>query len=298
MIDKNKMVPFGKYHLSDYAAQNNPGWRVRWGAQYTNMVLLNNLENNDEWLLVWCDEDPNIILNASKRFVVREGVAVHSAVRNTKELADIPSILVEEMHSVNAEPPRSAPRHANETPYLTEKDMENFEKIFYDRFIAPYEATHKIYAVSKSGTALAKRLGVQLTGKINVSHYSDATVQDESMIEVSPVGAKEDDLVLVIDDMVSSGWTAEAVFNMLRRQGCTRVRFAALFNIQASRECINISNDVDTLVDVSNCYWMYGRGMDLMSEESRRTADVFGADKQYGWETEDSLNDLLNFFNQ
>lgn len=295
------MKDYTKFDISDLGAQQNPGWRVRWGAEGSNAVLLVNTQKSiedSEWKLLWCDEDPEITLSADGVFLPRESVTIHEKIYRIPHPAPkiLPSILVScyKEHYSNI----PAPRHKNPEPYIPQETAKTLERKFFETLIAPYLRTHTVYAVAESGLQLCYRLGVTWDVEIDVSHYESSTFQNDSGIHVEdfPI-LNYDKPVLVIDDMVSSGHTAAAILDKFRKQGVDKVRYVALFNVVASREDHEVDSAIETCQDISNFYWMYGRGMDLLDEQSRRTKHIYGADKSYE-EFEEDIDDLRNFFNQ
>jgi len=302
------MRHYSTFQISDYAAQQNKGWRVRWGPQELNMTLLVDQSSDDAllWRLVYSPtgEDPDIRLERDNQFAPAEVAPGIVRKMNTKtRLIDpsqpLPKILMQCYRDHVSQVP--APRRKNETPYIDRAIAEGIEKRFYETMICPYESSHVILGVDRSGVELANRLGVHLDGRISVNHYYPNTYQDDSDVEAEIIGGSIDTSrpVLIIDDMLSSGRTAQAILSLFEDEYPeVRVRFVALYDIVASREVPEVEASVETYQKVSNHYWTYGRGADLITPESRLYPDVMGADKAFGWETEDDINDLLNFFHQ
>ena len=94
------MINHRDFHLSDWVAQNNPGWRVRWGPQTEFMTLIVDLASPREdshWRLFWCDEDPHIVLNRDGKFVpVTEAEVVYVAVNKAGKSIPVASGLRDE----------------------------------------------------------------------------------------------------------------------------------------------------------------------------------------------------------
>lgn len=290
------------FDISDLAAQKNPGWRVRWGAEGSNAVLLVNTwspADCSEWKLVWCEEDPQITLSPSGEFIPGEGIDIHEGVCqiSNRVTEGLPMILKQsfEDHYSN----KAAPRFKRWQPYISNGEAQDLETEFFDKLVAPYLDSHTLYAVHESGSLLCKRLGISTPFyELFVSHYTSSTFQDDSGVRVGDIPVDDlDKPVLIIDDMVSSGHTAAAILKAFEKAGFIRVRYVALFNVVASRENHDVDSAIETVKDVSNFYWMYGRGMDLNDPSSRRTLHIYGADKSYG-ESQEDINELLNFFNQ
>lgn len=295
------MKRHNKFDISDYAAQTNPGWRVRWGAEGSNAVLLVDMKspkNASRWKLVWCDEDPDIVLAHNSTFTPGHPVNIRECVRcvTPHDVKTIPDILKRayKEHYANI----AAPRHKNSEPYIDMTTAEALEREFFDTLVAPYLDSHTVYAVHESGTRLCRRLGIPVSYELFVSHYDSSTYQDDSKVKIGDFPIDDyDKPVLIVDDMVSSGHTAAAILRAFEKLGVVRVRYAALFNVIASRENHDVDSAIETIKDVSNFYWMYGRGMDLNDEASRRTLHIYGADKSYN-ESQEDIDDLLNFFSK
>ena len=304
------MINHNKFNLSDYAAQQNQGWRVRWAPDGMNMVLLVNTATpieNSQWKLVWCEEDPCIILRHDGAFVPREGVLIQQSVLSIlsvqgQEDVSVPHILqrcYKDHYQGVPAPRRKLPE---EEPYITAGEAEILEQKFFDQLVAPYIHSHAVYAIDRSGVLLAKRLGVNLEGIIHVKHYASSTYQDDESISVDEILIDDiDKPVLIIDDMVSSGHTAAAVIDAMREAGIDAVRFVTLFDIVASRENHDVTSMVESIKPISNHYWMYGRGMDLLDEKSRQSGDIYGSCKSFATDTDpgdecEEADILLEFF--
>lgn len=297
------MINHRDFHLSDWVAQNNPGWRVRWGPQTEFMTLIVDLASPREdsrWRLFWCDEDPHIVLNRDGKFVPREGVKIHQAeiTLSAEAFPNLPLILGMCYDDHYRGTP--APRRKHATPYITKEEATELEQHFFDMFIAPYQCSHTIYAVHKSGTLLLERLGVTPFSNIFVNHYASNTFQDDDKVEVDTLDVEDSDkpvmVVLVVDDMVSSGHTAAAIIKAFNDIGITRVRYVTLLDIVASREDHSVDATVESLKSVSNHYWMFGRGMDLVNESSRSTQHIYGADKSFDTELPTDIAELKQLF--
>lgn len=287
------------FDISDYAAQRNPGWRVRWGAENSNAVLLVDMSTPKEsswWKLVWCDQDPEIALTPGGEFLPKPEVKIHEYNWLITDPRDktLPRILSQSLKDHFSNVP--APRHRNSEPYIRRDTAIDLESQFFEKFVAPYLDSHTVYSVYKSGSKLCQRLGISPYADLFVSHYDEDTFQNDAKIRVGEFPIEDRDKpVLIIDDMVSSGHTAAAILKEFEKAGLQKVRYAALFNVVASRENHDIDSSIETLKNISNFYWMYGRGMDLKDEESRRTLHIYGADKSYE-ESEDEVRDMIESF--
>lgn len=293
------------FDISDYGAQRNPGWRVRWGAEGSNAVLLVNMDPKTkfkQWKLIWCTATPLVSLNEQNEFIAMapEG---HEILEKTITLdstsalvnqVKLPKILYKAWEDAKSNLP--APRRKQSEPYIGTLAAEELEKQFFNQ-VAPLLDSHTVYAVHESGTRLCNRLNIDIDSEIYVNHYEHNTYQDDKGIKVDAIPISDPHKpVLVIDDMVSSGHTAAAILEKFNQIGVTKVRFFALYSIIASRENHDVDSAIEYTTPLSNFYWVYGRGMDLFDEESRRLKSIYGADKSYADETKGDVDDLLNFF--
>lgn len=299
------MKDYKLFDVSDYGAQKNPGWRVRWGHEGANAVLMVNLtplSELKEWKLIWSDapidvflKDGEFIALPRERHEIKEKIAWIP--REAEKQKALPEILLRAWKEQRTRVP--APRRKQEEPYITKEVAEILEKKFFDVYLAPYIDTHRVFAVAQSGELLCKRLGITNYTPIYVNHYESNTYQADNKISVVGITSGDAEMpVLVIDDMVSSGRTARAILNAFEKEGILKVRYATLFDIVASREVHEVDSAVESLLPISNFYWMYGRGMDIFDESSRKVQSIYGADKSYGIETEENINALFDFFDK
>lgn len=165
-----------------------------------------------------------------------------------------------------------------------------------------------ILAIDKAGVLLAKRMGIQLHGIITIKHYDTGrNEQTDSMADsinlqlidgITPEDL-EKRLVIVIDDLISSGITATRVVDYLKQLKPLYISFYSLYRTLASQE-VPVQNTADveyhSCFPVSNCYWLYGRGFDLSYEESRSLSDIYGAQKCWDWESEEDIRTILDLF--
>lgn len=299
------------FDISDYGAQNNPGWRVRWGSEGSNAVLLTKLGTKKigtEWKLIWCEATPKVTLeydaetNSEQRFkaVPPEGYEIKEKtiiISSPASSSTLPKILRRAMSEHRKGIP--APRRMSKVPYINKNEAALLERSFFTVLVAPYLSTHTIYSVDKSGTRLCNRIGVKPDATIQVRHYSSDTFQNDTGIKVNVPIINNDAPALIIDDMVSSGHTAAAIIKAFHNAGIDRMRYVTLFDVVASRENSDVDSFIESLKPVSNFYWMYGRGMDLFGEASRNTQHIFGADKCYiDLDTKEDWDDLFNFFDK
>lgn len=197
----------------------------------------------------------------------------------------------------------SFPRAKADTVYISEAQAVLLEQTFKRMVMAPNNGACIFASIAVAGSMLADRMGIESDVVYEVSHYDMATnTQDDSLIEVVP--DRQIDLrwekVIVIDDLISSGRTANAVIKHILDAGADHVYYFALYRTICSREVTLIDDPrvtIQTCVPLSNAYWTYGRGFDLTDEESRNTPGIFAATKHWDWETADDVAELIKFFN-
>lgn len=158
--------------------------------------------------------------------------------------------------------------------------------------------------VDKAGTMLAERINLPQHGRIKASHYvTETNTQDESILSIQietnnglDIAGKE---VIVIDDLISSGRTANAIIEALLQKDVLSVSFFALYRTICSREVTLIDKPnvlIQSYVPLSNAYWTYGRGFDLSDDESRNSSDIYASTKHWDWETPEDVNELIDEF--
>ena len=196
----------------------------------------------------------------------------------------------------------SFPRAKADEVYIPETQAVLLEQNFKRMVMAPNDGSCIFASVAVAGSMLANRLGIESDVVYEVSHYDMATnTQDDSLIEVVP--DRQIDLrwekVIVIDDLISSGRTANAVIKSILDAGADHVYYFALYRTICSREVTLIDDPrvtIQSYAPLSNAYWTYGRGFDLTDEESRNTPGIFAATKHWDWETADDVAALVKFF--
>lgn len=196
----------------------------------------------------------------------------------------------------------SFPRAKAKEPYITKEQAELLESMFKSMVMAYDEGNCVYAAVDKAGTMLAERIGIKPDITYQVSHYDMATnTQDDDLISVQTQGSVNlsRKSVLIIDDLISSGRTANAVIQQALYAGASEVKFFALYRTVCSQEVYPIIDsrvEIESLVPLSNAYWTYGRGFDLTDEASRNLKDIYASTKHWDYEDEKDIDDLLEFF--
>lgn len=296
------MSKIEKFHCSDIAASMMPGSRVRWGQSDTGLTLLVSKDSKKEhsvWQLVYCPDEEAISISPEGKFWLPPESLPKIAMLDVHEGDHMPAILERAWteYFVNQLPP---PRYETNKVLVTAEEAEEWEREFYNELLVPHLNNHKVYSIAHSGLDLCKRLGIE-TQPIFVTHYEETTYQNDDLPEDMfsiPFPYSTDTPVLIIDDMISSGRTAKRVIDAFKENGYEKVRFVALYNVLASNEVPEVLNEVETFKTLSNFYWVYGRGMDLFSFNSRKLGDLYGAEKRYlECETEEDVHELCKFFN-
>lgn len=195
----------------------------------------------------------------------------------------------------------SFPRAKATKPYITKESAELFENDFKTMVSIPIQGC--LYAtIAKAGTLLMSRLGINPDIIFSVNHYvTETNTQDDSRIEVKMLRNVDvsDKPVIVVDDLISSGRTANAVIEQLLKSGASRVYYFALYRTICSKEVelwVDPRVCVKSFLPISNAYWTYGRGFDLTDEKSRCSNDIYASTKHWDWETDSDVEDLIRFF--
>lgn len=202
------------------------------------------------------------------------------------------------------------PRRIPLFPYISERQCYKNEEFMKGLIYEQHNmADFFVLAVDKAGVLLAERMGISLDGVIKIKHYLTAeneqldSLADGIELQLSEGATPADlknSLILVIDDLISSGITATRIISHLRKLGPEYISFYSLYRTLASQEVpINNAPDVEytSCFPLSNCYWVYGRGFDLSDEESRSLKDIYGAQKCWDWESEVDIKAVLELFN-
>lgn len=196
----------------------------------------------------------------------------------------------------------SFPRARASKPYITKVQAQLMEDEFKCMVQAPADTNTIFVSVSKAGTMLAKRLGIEPAFECYVSHYDmETNTQDDSLIKVQrcPEYDISGKAVIVIEDLISSGRTANAVISELLNAGAARIYFFALYRTICSKE-VELNSDSRVLIrsayPLSNAYWTYGRGFDLTDEHSRLLPDIYASTKHWDWEHPNDVDELISYF--
>ena len=195
----------------------------------------------------------------------------------------------------------SFPRAKATEPYINEATAEILEKEF-KKEIEDMPIPCVYASIGRAGTMLANRMGIASDVIYEVSHYDQMTnTQCDEMMFVKPNCDIDliDKTVIVIDDLISSCRTANAVIERILNEGASRVYFFALYRTVCSQEVPLIEDArvvVRSMIPLSNAYWTYGRGFDLTDEDSRHLPDIYASTKHWDWEKDEDVDDLIRFF--
>lgn len=196
----------------------------------------------------------------------------------------------------------SFPRARATKPYITKEQAKMMEIDFKTMIQAPADEGCVYASVAKAGTLLARRIGIEPSFECFANHYDmETNTQDDSLIHVHkyPEYDVAGKTVIVIDDLISSGRTANAVISDLLDAGAHRIYFFALYRTICSQE-VELCSDPRVLIrsgyPLSNAYWTYGRGFDLTDDSSRKLPDIYGSTKHWEWEHDKDVDELITYF--
>lgn len=307
------------FHVSDLGTQTIPNSKYYWQNEQTKCCVIVPDEVNDNpdapAIVYFVQAAPNveilctdmqnpdaarIVPNSSNVIITAKAFERFVGVCERPE--NCPKIL-DHILSLIDHCSWSFPRAKADEVYISEAQAILLEQNFKRMVMAPNNGTCVFASVAVAGSMLADRMGIKSDVVYSVNHYDMATnTQDDSLIEV--VQDRDIDLsskpVIVIDDLISSGRTANAVIKSILDAGADHVYYLALYRTISSREVELIDDPrvtIQTYVPLSNAYWTYGRGFDLTDEESRNTPGIFAATKHWEWETADDVAALIRFFN-
>lgn len=197
----------------------------------------------------------------------------------------------------------SFPRAATDRTYLPGKlcaARENYMSRYVQHLLE--KKPYCILTVDKAGTLLAQRMGVHSDGHTIISHYNENNTQDDSLTSNIRIGTDDSIVgadVLVIDDLISSGRTAKTVSEFLINRGAASVTWIALYRTVSSNEVSLVSDGkirYKSFFPLSNAFWVWGRGFDLTTEESRQTSDIYASQKHWDDETLEDIFEVIQFF--
>lgn len=254
-------------------------------------VVCTNMQNPD---LAFVSATPGVVTISAKEFKRKYGMC--------ERPAECPKILDYILTLIDSNS-WSFPRAQADKVYISEAQAVLLEQNFKRMVMAPNDGTCVVATVAVAGSLLADRMGIDSEVVYGVSHYDMTTnTQDDARVKVAQ--DRDIDLcgkkVIVIDDLISSGRTANAVIERILASGAEHVYYFALYRTICSREVTLIDDPrvtIQSYIPLSNAYWTYGRGFDLTDDASRNTPDIFAATKHWDWETADDVAELIKFFN-
>lgn len=306
------------FHVSDLGTQTIPNSKYYWqNEQAKCCVIVPDDVNGDEnkpALVYFVQAAPNVEIlctdmqNPDAARVVPNFSNVVITARAFERSAgvcerpkDCPKIL-DHVLSLIDHGSWSFPRAKSDEVYIPEAQAILLEQNFKNMVMAPNDGTCVLATVAVAGSMLASRMGLESDVVYAVSHYDMATnTQDDSLVWVLPdrgidLRGKQ---IIVIDDLISSGRTANAVIKHVLNAGADHVYYFALYRTICSREVTLIEDPrvtIQTYVPLSNAYWTYGRGFDLTDDASRDTPGIFVATKHWDWESQEDVAELIDFF--
>lgn len=306
------------FHVSDLGTQSIPNSKYYWQNEQAKCCVIVpddvNSDENKPALVYFVQAAPNVEVICTN--MQNPDVALVSA---TPGVVSITAKVFERKYGIcerPAECPKildyiltlidsnswSFPRAQADTVYISEAQAVLLEQNFKNMVMAPNDGTCVFASVAVAGSMLANRMGIESNVVYAVSHYDMATnTQDDARVEVAQ--DRDIDLngkkVIVIDDLISSGRTANAVIERVLASGAEHVYYFALYRTICSREVELISDPrvtIQSYVPLSNAYWTYGRGFDLTEESTRDLPAIYAATKHWHWETESDVAELIEFF--
>lgn len=307
------------FHVSDLGTQTIPNSKYYWQNEQTKCCVIVPDEVNDNPdapaivyfmqaapnVEIWCTNMQNpdaACVTATPGMVAITAKAFERSAGVCERPKNCPKILDHILYLIDCAS-WSFPRAKADSVYISEAHAVLLEQSFKRMVMAPNDGTCIFASVAVAGSMLADRMGIESDVVYTVSHYDMVTnTQDDSLIEVAQ--DRDIDLsgkqVIVIDDLISSGRTANAVIKRILDAGADRIYYFALYRTICSREVTLIDDPrvtIQTYVPLSNAYWTYGRGFDLTDDESRDTPGIFAATKHWDWETVPDVAELIRFFN-
>lgn len=306
------------FHVSDLGTQTIPNSKYYWQNEKAKCCLIVPDDVNEvpdaPAIVYFVQAAPNVDIlcsdiqnpDAARVFATPGNVTITAkAFERSEGVCERPECcpkILDHILSLIDKRSWSFPRAKSDEVYISEAQAVLLEQDFKRMVMAPNDGSCIFASVSVAGSMLAYRMGIESDVVYVVSHYDMATnTQDDSLIEVEQ--DKDVDLsgkkVIVIDDLISSGRTANAVIKRVLDSGADRVYYFALYRTICSREVTLIDDPrvtIQSYVPLSNAYWTYGRGFDLSDDESRDTPGIFAATKHWDWETTDDVAELVKFF--
>lgn len=308
------------FHVSDYGTQTIPNSKYYWQNEKSKccVVVPDDVNKNPvkPALVYFVQAAPDVIIQGA------DGTSGCTAVTATPGVVIVKSEVFERLNGACVRPENcpkildniltlidkeswSFPRSKASKPYITDPQATLFESSFMNMVQAVRDAENGnclVASIAVAGSMLCDRLGIKPDAVFEVSHYDMSTnTQDDDRIAV--VQDRDLDMngrnVIIIDDLISSGRTANAVIEKVLQAGASKIAFLALYRTLCSCE-VELNNDPKVMIQwchpLSNAYWTYGRGFDLTDDESRNSKDIYAATKHWDWETEKDVADLVTFF--
>ena len=306
------------FHVSDIGTQTIPNSKYYWQNEKAKCCIIVpdnvNSEENKPALVYFVQAAPNVEVICtnmqnpdSASMTTTPGVlSIQAKVFERKfgiceRPAECPRILDYVLTLIDSNS-WSFPRAEAVTPYISEAQAILLESNFKNMVTAPDDGTCVYATISTAGTMLATRMGIESDVIYAVNHYDMSTnTQVDNLVAVAQDRDIDiaDKTVIVIDDLISSGRTANAVIERVLAAGAKHVYYFALYRTVSSREVELIDDPrvtIQSYVPLSNAYWTYGRGFDLTEEATRELPSIYAATKHWDWETADDVEELIKFF--
>jgi hypoxanthine-guanine phosphoribosyltransferase len=306
------------FHVSDLGTQTIPNSKYYWQNEQAKCCVIVpddvNSDENKPALVYFVQAAPNVevvctnmqnpdlaLVSATPGVVTISAKVFERKYGMCERPAECPKILDYILTLIDSNS-WSFPRAQADKVYISEAQAILLEQNFKNMVTAPNDGTCVFATVAVAGSMLASRMGIEPDVVYAVSHYDMATnTQDDTRIGVAQ--DRDIDLcgkkVIVIDDLISSGRTANAVIERILASGAEHIYYFALYRTICSREVV-LNNDprvtIQSYVPLSNAYWTYGRGFDLTDEASRNTPGIFAATKHWDWESPEEVAELIDFF--
>lgn len=307
------------FHVSDLGTQTIPNSKYYWQNEKTKCCIIVpddvNSEENKPALVYFVQTAPNVevicthIQNPDDALMITTPgvVSIQAKVFERKSgicerPTDCPKILDYVLRLIDTNS-WSFPRAEAATPYISEAQAILIESNFKNMVTAPDDGTCVYATISTAGTMLATRMGIESDVIYAVNHYDMSTnTQVDNLVAVAQDRNIDitDKTVIIIDDLISSGRTANAVIERVLEAGAKHIYYFALYRTVSSREVELIDDPrvtIQSCVPLSNAYWTYGRGFDLTEEATRDLPAIYAATKHWDWETADDVAELIKFFN-
>lgn len=294
-------------HLTDLVPSLLPDFQTCWSQDGENSVLCYKQHTStdiefkfvtgDENTVVDVDTESGVFFSNPDSNIRLDSRCLDLSTMSTEEYDNLPNILKSCIIRIkDSSIPKS--RTVLKKCLVSSTVAHEWEQKFYDYYIAPHLSTHKVYAIAHSGTMLCSRLGVKAM-PIYANHYnSDNMPDDDSLLDIPEFPLPNPDCpILIIDDLICTGKTAQAVIQKFMEQGFNKIRFVTLYNVMGDTQIPEIFNYIEAYKVVSNAYWYFGRGMDLCSYDSRTNQAILGADLRCpDFDKKEHIDELRHFF--